>query len=396
MSVGCGRLCSQPFIFQFLVLLGLCNFRCTLAVQQPFISSKLMRREKHKLASLSGLSVSISDSTCEVNGLWSDDGGTPEIRFAANRSSLELVFQGLAPVTIQYNESDSSLLSMSIGSVKARTEEEFESTKMRTALYALKDAAEYTRMKRFSSTLGRNDLDGGKGSCLINLHSVLLGLPLIKEHELPVDSDALEDKMVADDDEEMGEDMESQEADAAGTDVKDANDPEATGKLKLILRRKISTGDTSDTGYGRRRRDDRRRRTGWSGYGFGPDDTNGCPAAPNSAQPQDWECRVEPSLLVGGRRRRSPGPWYQAGSEELGGHHNNQYVDVECEGSTANPECTGLCGAGCDCWESICGSSYKCDYNPSCCAHDKTCARRRVGSYTKCLNAAAVQQACGR
>lgn len=61
-------------------------------------------------------------------------------------------------------------------------------------------------------------------------------------------------------------------------------------------------------------------------------------------------------------------------------------TNVQCVGTTANSGCIGLCGNGCDCWESICSSTYDCGYNRYCCAHDLSCMRRRLGSILKCLN----------
>lgn len=72
--------------------------------------------------------------------------------------------------------------------------------------------------------------------------------------------------------------------------------------------------------------------------------------------------------------------------------------NVKCVSTDpGNPDCVGLCGRGCDCWESICGASYKCGYNSVCCAHDLSCSRRRIGNRYNCYaNVKPVKDACGR
>jgi hypothetical protein len=102
---------------------------------------------------------------------------------------------------------------------------------------------------------------------------------------------------------------------------------------------------------------------------------------------------------LGPRRRNIPSAWVAPGHSSLGGYHGNSDYDLVCTGGgggngRSQGECTGMCGANCDCWESICGSNYKCEYIPSCCAHDKSCARRRQGTYSLCIDAHAVKESC--
>lgn len=56
--------------------------------------------------------------------------------------------------------------------------------------------------------------------------------------------------------------------------------------------------------------------------------------------------------------------------------------------------CVGLCGAGCDCWESLCGTGYRCNYNPWCCAHDYACDGYWDKLATTCIESATVMAKC--
>lgn len=104
---------------------------------------------------------------------------------------------------------------------------------------------------------------------------------------------------------------------------------------------------------------------------------------------EDWECQVTrwwPSKHT---------EWVPPGHSILDvGAHDSITQDLQCRpvAGSSNVECEGLCGAKCDCWESICGSDYLCEYNPVCCAHDKVCGRDGMVS-SGCLNSF-VNDAC--
>lgn len=118
----------------------------------------------------------------------------------------------------------------------------------------------------------------------------------------------------------------------------------------------------------------------WGPYGHDAQ----CP----KVQTPDWECRKETNLFW-----EDDGPWVAPGSDALKGAHDSWSLDLKCRDiSGKNPECEGMCGKGCDCWESICGSDYLCEYNPVCCAHDLTCGEDGFLS-SGCLNSF-VMDAC--
>ena len=52
----------------------------------------------------------------------------------------------------------------------------------------------------------------------------------------------------------------------------------------------------------------------------------------------------------------------------------------------------GLCGAGCDCCEGICGPQYPCQYEAICCAHDYACFAEGGGGFdtAKCVGSSTV------
>jgi len=109
----------------------------------------------------------------------------------------------------------------------------------------------------------------------------------------------------------------------------------------------------------------------WGPYGS----SDRCPA--NKAA--DWKC--EASSFSG------TGTYYTPGDPHLSAANISWYQDVKCKPNpgSSNQDCTGLCGKGCDCWESICGDKYKCEYHPVCCAHDEACRRDGFLS-SKCMN----------
>jgi len=116
---------------------------------------------------------------------------------------------------------------------------------------------------------------------------------------------------------------------------------------------------------------------GWPHYG-GEDV---CP--PKAAA--TWRCRTEPTFGWNG-------PWLAPGSKDLGGYGSSPFTNVNCETTkVSDAECHGLCGAKCDCWESVCGSDYLCEYNPICCAHDYACDKGMLTS--KCMDSF-VSSAC--
>lgn len=125
----------------------------------------------------------------------------------------------------------------------------------------------------------------------------------------------------------------------------------------------------------------------WGSYGFDAE----CPAQGATT----WECRQE-GIWWG----MSDGPWYPGGDSRMFDGYQGHKHDIKCR--PKNPktwqdkECVGLCGATCDCWDSICGDSYMCDYNPTCCAHDYACSKQAGGGTltAKCINAADVYKAC--
>lgn len=120
--------------------------------------------------------------------------------------------------------------------------------------------------------------------------------------------------------------------------------------------------------------------TNWGGYGFG--DSTGCPAT----KAADWECRIEKK--IGWNTDWSYPP------QDYSSAHYSLNQDVKCKALPGKSEyCTGLCGKGCDCWESICGASYKCDYNPVCCGHDRACEQFGWLS-PECGNIIHVMSAC--
>jgi len=114
----------------------------------------------------------------------------------------------------------------------------------------------------------------------------------------------------------------------------------------------------------------------WEPYGYDAE----CP----SGLPSDWECQVEKTI-------GSDSEWVAPGSDLLKGYKLSLNGDIKCRSST-NQGCYGLCGKGCDCWESICGSDYLCEYNPVCCAHDHAC----TASYRSkaCLAVSTVYASC--
>jgi len=342
----------------------------------------------NKLGSLSSLDARLSDGACEVNGIFTDGDGVTEMGFATNKSSLHLLLQGQPRLTVMFGE-DSDPLSMSIGGVKAVTPEESETEDMKRAVASLAEELDGSRMKRFSDTLGRNGLHGDRGPCLLRLHTILLSVASSADSQ---ESKEMASKEEAEDEElvEMPQELISEEEAAA----KVSADSNTTASLSPFFRFGL---------YNRRR--------GWSGYGFGPTDVRGCQATMTA----DWQCRVNPGPTARGSRRRGlPSPYYVGGSSQLGGYKYRSMsglVNIACTGgggcSSAQMSagtcasgrsaggCTGMCGRDTDCWTAICGSSYRCGYNPNCCAHDKSCQRRRVGNHFKCYSAALVGASCG-
>jgi len=68
--------------------------------------------------------------------------------------------------------------------------------------------------------------------------------------------------------------------------------------------------------------------------------------------------------------------------------------DITCRDiSGQDAECHGLCGAKCDCWESLCGPRYGCGYNKVCCEHDYACDKWGYVSW-QCLRTSTVLAAC--
>mmetsp|Transcript_86492 Transcript_86492/g.268754 ORF Transcript_86492/g.268754 Transcript_86492/m.268754 type:complete len:323 (-) Transcript_86492:145-1113(-) len=118
----------------------------------------------------------------------------------------------------------------------------------------------------------------------------------------------------------------------------------------------------------------------WGGYKFGV--FTGCPVT----APSDWTCRIERVFGSNDAWSRPPQDYSSA--------HSSWVQDVKCKPDPGKDvECTGLCGKTCDCWESICGANYGCDYNPVCCAHDRACDEFGFLS-SECANAVQVQYAC--
>jgi len=109
-----------------------------------------------------------------------------------------------------------------------------------------------------------------------------------------------------------------------------------------------------------------------------------CPAKRKA----DWKCHIVKKVWF----KETIGKWLKPGDELLAEPKTKLFENDVCEGTKKNPKCRGLCGKGCDCWESICGSHYLCDYNPVCCGHDVEC----TGNWLRpgCLNVLAANFAC--
>jgi len=312
---------------------------------------------------LSEVSSSFSEDACDVSGTWTEHGGKSQIQFATNKDSLRLAFKGKPALTYQY--ADDKLVSLTVGE-KQFAAEDLESDEGRAALAWLGKETYYHRMKSFSDSLGKNGLDGGKGRCMIQLHMTLIALH--KGHG----------------EEENDEGMVEEDATKSNRTEED----------------ETTEGDANENRWGRRRR--RRRRT-WGPYGFGPGSgANACAAT----MTPDWECRVDSGWLELRRRRRGyPTGYDRGGSSRLRigqALSRSGQKSVNCRGGGGgggrNPNhCSGMCGRDCDCWSSVCGNSYACGYNPYCCAHDKTCMRRRIGTFVLCnIVVNDVRRACGR
>lgn len=307
--------------------------------------------------SLSEVSSSFSEDACAASGTWTEHGGKSQIQFAttqnSSQNSLRLAFKGQPPLTYQYD--DSKLVSLTVGEQQFAAED-VESDEGRAALAWLGKETYYHRMKSFSDSLGAHGLDGGRGRCMIQLHMTLLAL--YKGH--------------------------GEEESDEGLVEEDAEENDESDRLL----------------WGRRRR---RRRRSWGPYGFGPGSgSNQCTAT----MKPDWKCQVRSGWLEFRRRRRGyPTQYVRGGSPSLGigqtlartGQKQVSCVGGGGGGGRNAGHCSGMCGRDCDCWSSVCGNGYKCGYNPYCCAHDKTCMRRRIGNYVLCnIVVSDVQRACGR
>lgn len=122
--------------------------------------------------------------------------------------------------------------------------------------------------------------------------------------------------------------------------------------------------------------------TNWGGYQFGV--STGCPAK----KAADWECRIV--KIIGS----SNTTWSRPPQDYSSTTRASANLEVECKADPGNDtKCRGLCGKGCDCWTGICGATYKCDYNPVCCAHDLACLKWGFFSVA-CANAVQVKYAC--
>lgn len=340
--------------------------------------------------SLSGLSAHLSETVCDVRGLWTDQGGT-KIGFVTNKSFAQLSFHGQqqSPLTFEYEENngaDAKLLSIAFGDMKDANVDDAETTPaMQVALSSIA-GAQQGRLKRFSSTLARNALDGQAGTCVGRLHNLLLSLALMQDEVVDVGA------------------------------VKTRQSPPEHSLTQQSF-------DFAPTGAGAspRRRDGRRRandnfaagnQPGWFGYGFGAENKgqgpvcpgklpygaqilNAYPGADNGIEETgvrsiDWIC-CNQQQLGGGCKKISD--FVLPGHPSLANRGHGW--DVKCMAGPTNKKCTGLCGAGCDCWEGLCGAQYKCEYNPGCCAHDMACSRRRHGSSKTCLfDAGRVNKIC--
>jgi hypothetical protein len=97
-----------------------------------------------------------------------------------------------------------------------------------------------------------------------------------------------------------------------------------------------------------------------------PGHGEGCPKTRSAT----WKCHWT------GRRRfwGHKGHYYNVPNRKFRVHRNRSgpYQNVVCADET-HSGCAGLCGKGCDCWESICSYDYQCQYLPVCCAHDMRC-----------------------
>jgi len=118
--------------------------------------------------------------------------------------------------------------------------------------------------------------------------------------------------------------------------------------------------------------------------GYGHDDL--CPAHKTA----DWKCRVRSGFLI----NFNFSDWMTPGDERLGEAHDKIFDNDVCEGPEDNQKCRGLCGKGCDCWESICGKEYLCNYNPVCCGHDVLCTTGATFDLIGCINVTMANFAC--
>lgn len=284
----------------------------------------------------------IDGDNCIVKGAWSHQDHDP-VEFEASHKRVLLKIWGV-PTIVQHLTTDPPIFQ--VGDVQVALGQP-ESEELRGIMSHVTNSSFVDKKaKHLSSLLGRHGLDGGRAMCARRLHLLLLGL---------------------------AKSVENLKASGGG----------------LIGR----TAARCEQGYRRRYKGHRRR--GWGPYSFAAGCNQdlecgcdlaavpygsgmGCPAH----RATTWQCHREPD----GAWHRPPHDSFKVGRGHVAVN------DIDCrEESELNQQqqaigmnCPGMCGRGCDCWESICSSNYACEYNPYCCAHDMSCSRRRVGDFAKC------------
>lgn len=262
------------------------------------------------------------NGACFLEGVWTHGQGPP-VRFQAQPLQVMLGIQGLPTMVLQHHEKLAHVSSFELDGVPALMHQTLISPKQFRDISLnetvsmgfasiLRSPFASAGAKSLSSLLGLKGYHGSKSTCSYRLHMFLLSL-----------------------------------AKAAKKD-----------NAKAIL-----TASTLERK--------------WVPYGRDQE----CPTYGDTT----WKCRN--TLLDG-----DTGPWFIPPDGPGGPDDLNHWIkgDVKCEPQDAYGgqacvdgsaeckwevrECIGLCGAGCDCWESLCGPSYKCDYNPMCCAHDLDCS----------------------
>jgi hypothetical protein len=295
------------------------------------------------LGRFKSLKSSFSDGVCNMEGTW-DDGDSPAVTFHSRpsnstrgRQEILLAIEGLPAILMQVDTQRNVMSSLELDGSRVISDSHISSSASLKhgfdAIFESSFAA--SGAKSLSSLLASNGLDGSKHACAHRLHKLLLSL-------------------------------------AKG----------ARAKQTALANR------TSP---------------------YAPFDQY-CPEHGSTT----WECRTEPlstgigpfSVSVPEALAGKPSRYCIPGTPQCRGlkvNFDSKLQDIKCrprqhvQKTWQTEGCQGMCGKGCDCWESICGPQYNCQYLKICCDHDYACSSEVGGGFmtAKCIGGSAVCLGCG-